>query len=291
MNSSGLIDLHIHTSASDGSFSPQKIVELAKAKGLRAISITDHDTIDGNAEALKAGEKIGLEVIPGVEISVEWEERPVHILGYYIHGENDALRSTLKDLIDFREERNPKIIKRLNFLGIDISYEEVKAVVGDGTAIGRPHIAQVLIERGYVKNGDEAFKKYLKRGGAAYVEKRRLTPSEGIELIKAASGIPVLAHPYNIDGIKKRDLEHVVLQFKRMGIEGIETYYPLHNAHQILKLKTFAEKYGLYITGGTDFHGEQKPDIQLGSGFGSLSIPYELILKMKENHGGKTLQK
>jgi predicted metal-dependent phosphoesterase TrpH len=122
-------------------------------------------------------------------------------------------------------------------LGVTILYEEVKAAAGDGAAVGRPHIAQVLIEKGYVKNNDEAFKKYLKRGGPAYVEKKRLTPREGIALIKGASGIPVLAHPYNIDGIKKRDLEHVIVEFKGLGIEGIEAYYPLHNSHQTLKLK------------------------------------------------------
>ena len=284
MDPLGLVDLHIHTSASDGTFSPQEIVRIAKGKGLRAVSITDHDTIDGNEEAIKAGTEMGLEVVTGVEISVEWEGRPVHILGYYIDVENNVLRSTLKNLIAFREERNPQIIKRLNSLGVNISYEDVRIIAGDGTAIGRPHVAQVLVEKGYVKNGDEAFKKYLKRGGAAYVEKKRLTPREGIQLIKEASGIPVLAHPYNIDGIKKKDLEHVMLQFKEMGIEGVEVFYPLHNSQQTLKLKTFAEKHGLYITGGTDFHGEQTPDIQIGSGFGSLKIPYELIIKMREKH-------
>jgi len=287
MDSTGLIDLHIHTSASDGTFSPQKIVKMAKKKGLRAVSITDHDTVDGNEEALKAGTEIGLEVIPGVEISVEWEGRPVHILGYFIDVKNKVLQSTLKNLIAFREERNPQIIKRLNALGVNILYEDVRTIAGDGTAIGRPHFAQVLIEKGYVKNGDEAFKKYLKRGGSAYVEKKRLTPHEGIQIIKNASGIPVLAHPYSIDGIKNKDLEHFILQFRGMGIEGIEVFYPLHNPQQTLKLKTFAERYGLCITGGTDFHGEQKPDIKLGSGFGALKIPYELIIKMREKRGGK----
>ena len=287
-----MIDLHIHTSASDGSFSPREIVKIAKEKGLRAVSITDHDTVDGNEEAIKAGTEIGLEIVPGVEISVEWEGRPVHILGYFIELGNYGLRATLKSLIDFREERNPKIIHKLNMLGLSITYDEVKTAAGNGTtAIGRPHFAQVLIEKGYVKNGDEAFRKYLKRGGAAYVEKKRLTPHEGVQLIKDASGIPVLAHLYNIDGITNKDLEHVILQFKGMGIEGIEVYYPLHNVQQTLKLKTLAEKLGLYITGGTDFHGEQKPDIQIGSGFGALRIPYELIIKMKERYEDKKSKK
>jgi len=284
MNSVDLIDLHIHTSASDGTFSPREIVKLAKEKGLKAIGITDHDTIDGNKEAIKEGKEIGLEVVPGVEISVEWEGRPVHILGYYIDLENESLKSTLQNLIDFREERNPQIIKRLNSLGLNISYEDVKMIAGDGTAIGRPHFAQVLVEKGYVKNGDEAFRKYLKRGASAYVEKKRLTPREGIQLIKNAFGITVLAHPFNIDGIKNRDLERVIFQFKGMGIEGLEVFYPLFNPQQTLQLKTFAEKHGLYITGGTDFHGAQKPNIQLGSGFGDLRVPYELVARMKEKY-------
>ena len=290
MNSDGLIDLHIHTSASDGTVSSREIVNIAKNKGLRAISITDHDTVDGNNEAIKAGKEVGLEVIPGVEISVEWEGRPVHILGYYIDSENETLQSILKNLINFREERNPKIIEKLNLLGLDISYKEVQKLAGNGT-IGRPHFAQVLIERGYVKNGDEAFKKYLKRGGPAYVEKKRLTPQEGIQLIKNAGGISVLAHPFNIQGIKNRNLEQLVFYFKSIGIEGVEVFYPLHSPQQTLKLKTIGEKFGLLVTGGTDFHGVQKPDIQVGIGFGDLRVPYELITKIKEKHRERETQK
>ena len=251
-------------------------------QGLKSIAITDHDTIEGNEEAIKAGRELGLEVLPGVEISVEWEGRPIHILGYYINWEAEELRSTLRNLIDFREERNPKIIKKLNSLGLNISYEEVKTVAGEGTTIGRPHFAQVLVDKGYVKNGDQAFKKYLKRGAPAYVEKKRLSPREGIQLIKNAGGIAILAHPYSTDGIKDNNMEKFIIHFKQLGIEGVEVFYPMHNSKQTLKLKTLAEKHGLLATGGTDFHGEQKPDIQLGKGFGSLKVPYELITRMKE---------
>ena len=152
---SELIDLHIHTSASDGTYSPQEIVDLAKKQGLKAIAITDHDTIEGNKDAIEAGMKKGMEVIPGVEISVEWNKKPVHILGYYINWKNEKLSMELQKLIKFREERNPQIIKKLNLLGLSISYDDVKMRAGEGT-IGRPHFAQVLIEKGYVKNEDEA---------------------------------------------------------------------------------------------------------------------------------------
>jgi len=285
MASEELIDLHIHTSASDGSFSPRQIVTLAKNKGLKAIGITDHDTIEGNEEALQAGRELGMEVVPGVEISVDFKGQTIHILGYYIDWKNEFLQLSLNKLKKFREERNPKIIKKLNNLGVNISYEEVKSVAGNETVVGRPHFAQVLINKGYVKDIDEAFKKYLKRGAPAYVEKKRLTPEEGIVLIKQAQGIPVLAHPYNIEGIKDQELEKLILQFKMMGIEGIEAFYPFHSPYQTLKLIALAEHHHLSITGGTDFHGEQKPNIQLGYGRGDLRITYDLLIKLKEKHG------
>ena len=282
---SELIDLHIHTSASDGTYSPQEIVDLAKKQGLKAIAITDHDTIEGNKDAIEAGMKKGMEVIPGVEISVEWNKKPVHILGYYINWKNEKLSMELQKLIKFREERNPQIIKKLNLLGLSISYDDVKMRAGEGT-IGRPHFAQVLIEKGYVKNEDEAFKKYLKRGAPGYVEKRRLSTQQGIQLIKNAGGIAVLAHPFTIEGINHREMERFILFFKKIGIEGVEAFYPLHTVQQTQQLQAIAKRYDLLITGGSDFHGKQKPQIQLGRGFGNMRIPYELVIKMKERLKG-----
>ena len=276
-----MIDLHIHTSASDGTYSPKDIVSLAFKKNLRAIAITDHDTIEGTAEAVREGKKVGLEVIPGVEISVEWNNSSIHILGYYIDGTKKVLSSELNNLIRYREERNPRIIEKLNSLGIDISYDEVKTAAGGGT-IGRPHFAQILIEKGYVKNGNEAFRKYLQRGASAYVDKKRLSPQEGIHLIEEAGGIAVLAHPFMIDSIGENKMEELILKLKQMGIKGIEALYPTHTVQQTLQLKTIAEKYNLLLTGGSDFHGKQKPKIHLGTGFGKLRVPYELVIRMKK---------
>ena len=276
-----MIDLHIHTSASDGTYSPKAIVGLAHKQKLKAIAITDHDTIEGNAEAAREGKKIGLEVIPGVEISVEWDNSSIHILGYYIDRTEKGLSSELNNLIRYREERNPKIIEKLNSLGIDISYDEVKIAAGEGT-IGRPHFARILIEKRYVKNDNEAFKKYLQRGAPAYVDKKRLSPEEGIQLIKEAGGIAVLAHPFMIDSIGENEMEELILKLKQMGIGGIEVLYPTHTVQQTLQLKTIAEKYNLLITGGSDFHGKQKPNIHLGTGFGKLRVPYELVIRMKK---------
>ena len=276
-----LVDLHIHTSTSDGSYSPKEIVNLAKKQGLKAIAITDHDTIGGNKEAISAGMATGIEVIPGVEISVEWNKRPIHILGYYIDWENKELASQLKNLIAFREERNPQIVKKLNLLGLHLSYDEVKRVAGEGT-VGRPHFAQILVEKGYVKNEDQAFKKYLQRGASAYVDKKRLSPQEGIHLIKDAGGIAVLAHPFITDGIIDREMEQFICHFKQIGIEGIEALYPLYTAQQTLQLQDLAKKHKLLVTGGTDFHGKQKPQILLGRGFGNMRVPYHLVIEMKK---------
>jgi len=278
---SALIDLHIHTSVSDGTCSPREIVSLAQKQRLKAIAITDHDTVDGNEEAIKAGKEIGLEVIPGVEISVDWDRRPIHILGYYIDWKNKKLEAELQNLIEFREERNPQIIKKLNLLGLNISYDEVKMMAGEGT-VGRPHFAQVLIEKGYVKNGEEAFKKYLRRGAPAYVEKKRLSPQEGIQLIRNSGGIAVLAHPFAIEDINDRKMEQFIIQFKPKGIEGIEVFYSMHTTQQTLQLQAIAKRHNLLMTGGSDFHGELKPKIFLGRGFGHMRVPYELVIRMKK---------
>lgn len=277
-----MIDLHIHTSASDGSHSPCQVVELAKNNGLSAIGITDHDTVEGNDEAVRAGSALGMEVIPGVEISVAWEKRAIHILGYFIDWKNEELVSELRNLVYYREERNPKIIEKLNSLGMEITYEEVKRVAGEGT-VGRPHVAQVLVEKGYVKNGDDAFQKYLQRGAVAYAEKKRLSPRQGIDLIKKAGGIPILAHPFTIDGLEEHNMEKVIVDFKREGIEGLEVFYPMHSWEQAQYLQIIAQKHRLLQTGGSDFHGDQKPNIYIGRGFGELRVPYRLVEEMKRS--------
>lgn len=281
-----MVDLHIHTSASDGSFSPQEVVFLAHRQGLRAIAITDHDTIEGNETACEAGKELGVEVVPGVEISVEMAtpRHPIHVLGYFIDHRSAKLHAELASLVQYREERNPQIVRKLNSLGLEITYEEVILAAGQGT-VGRPHIAQVLVRKGYVKDGDEAFRKYLRRGGPAYVEKKRLTPEEGIALIRDAGGIPVLAHPFMIEGMTANAIESFILKFREYGIHGVEVYYPLHNHRQTALLETIARKHSLLITGGSDFHGEQKPKVMLGKGFGKLQVPYELVTKMKERTG------
>ncbi|HNR13925.1 MAG TPA: PHP domain-containing protein [Thermodesulfobacteriota bacterium] len=280
MKDEQVIDLHVHTSASDGTCSPSEVVVLAKKEGLKAIAITDHDTVEGNEEAFHAGSACGVEVISGVEISVEWNKCPVHVLGYFVEWEDGRLERELQKLVQYREERNPQIIEKLNRLGLVISYDEVKRKAGNGI-VGRPHIAQVLIEKGYVRDSDEAFSEYLQSGAAAYVEKKRLSPREGIQLIKDAGGLAVMAHPFTITAVEEKNVEDVILLFREYGIEGLEVFYSMHTRTQIQALEGLAKRHSLLITGGSDFHGKLKKNIRLGKGFGNLRISHSLLDAMK----------
>lgn len=272
------IDLHIHTNASDGSMSPTEVVRYAASKGLAAIAITDHDTIEGVEQALSEGIYSGIEVVPGIEISVEFEIE-LHILGYYIDIDSNELLHTLKRLNDFRYQRNPQIINILNDMGFDITMEEVIAKA-QGSVVGRPHIAGVMVEKGYVGSIDEAFEKFLGRGRPAFVKKRRLTPLEGIELIHKAGGLAVLAHPIYLER-ENIALEVLLKKFIEYGLDGIEAYYPEYTEATQQKYLSLAQKYRLFVTGGSDFHGDNKPEIELGRGHGNLQVPYCVLKKLK----------
>jgi hypothetical protein len=277
------IDLHIHTTSSDGSFPPREIVEKALDADLAAIAITDHDTTSGILEAINAGAELGLEIVPGIEFSVNHGERSFHMLGYFIDPDNASLNERLKEVRRFREERNPRIIAKLNELGMEIAIEEALAKTS-GDTLGRPHIAAVLLEKGYVKNTQEAFDKYLANGAAAYVERDRMTSLEAIELLKGAGGVAVLAHP-GIYRLSDSELDEAVSGLADAGLQGIEVIYPEHTREMEGKYYEIAGRYGLAVTGGTDFHGEIKPDIKLGSGFGPTRVPYEILDKLKERLG------
>ena len=278
----GLIDLHVHTTASDGTLTPTEIVKYAMSKNLRAIAITDHDTVDGLEEAVDTANLLNFEVIPGIEISVEYKGSEMHILGYYLDYKAPKLLSTLARLRDFRNDRNPRIISKLQELGCKISLAEVAAEAG-GRVIGRPHIAAALFKKGYVSSKQEAFDKYLAFGQAAYVKKERLQPQEGIALILEAGGIPVLAHPLFLPEVGCAQLAELVKKLREYGLQGIEAYYPGHSPQDTGEYVRIAEKHGLLVTGGTDFHGANKPEIELGSGTGGLQIPYSLVSRMKEH--------
>ncbi len=283
---SGYIDLHIHTTASDGTYTPAEVVSLAKEAGLKAIAITDHDTIAGNEGAINEGTRLGFKVIPGVEISCSHPLGEVHLLGYYIDYSSPRLKEKLSMLRGFREQRNPQIIKKLRAMGINITYEEVKEVSGGGS-IGRPHIAQVLKDKGYVFSNQDAFDRYLKKGGSAYVPKELLPVQEAIDIIHRANGLVAVAHPLQNRKVAEYGVETFIKELMDEGIDGMEVYYSSLSNESTHLLRIIADRYGLLITGGTDFHGKTKPGIELGTGMGDMKVPYELLIKMEEAQKNK----
>jgi len=269
-----MIDLHTHSTASDGTYSPAELVRLAVKEGLSALALTDHDTVEGLAEARTEAERLGLAFVPGVEISVRFAgPGHCHILGYFVDPASENLRETLGLLQRARAERNRKMVEKLRALGIEITLEELESKAGGGE-IGRPHFAALLVEKGVVRRVEEAFEKYLRKGAPAYVPKARLTEEEAFSAIRAAGGLPVLAHPVHL-GLSPEELAAYVSRLREMGLAGIEAYYTDHSPEFTALCLDLARRFDLVVTGGSDFHGRNKPDIKLGRGFGNLRVPDE----------------
>jgi 3',5'-nucleoside bisphosphate phosphatase len=244
------VDLHIHTTASDGKFSPEDIVRRASEIGLAYIAITDHDSISGVAPAREAAARLpGVTVIGGVEINTDIPSGELHVLGYLFDPENDELETVLERLRNSRIERAKKMIHKLGMLGMHIEFERVKELAGIGS-VGRPHVAQAMLEKGYISGFREAFNKYISRGCPAYVERDKITPIEATQLILRARGIPVMAHPFTFDNPEK-----LINQCKAAGLMGLEVYYGSYSPDQVRQLLQLANKYNLLPTGGSDFHG------------------------------------
>lgn len=277
------LDLHLHTTRSDGSYTPTEVVNMAHRAGVAALAITDHDIMTGIAEAMAAGQRCGIEVIPGVEISSIVGDSELHILGYFLAWQDPSLNERFKTLRESRHRRNPKIIEQLQALGIDITYDEVRALAGTDS-IGRPHIARVLMDKHVVTSAKEAFDRYLAEGQPAYVPRELPSPAEAIRWIKAARGLAVLAHPTWVK-LAEQSLVDLVRQLKTDGLDGVEVYYSTHAARQTREYLGLAQQLGLLVTGGSDFHGLTKPDIEVGIGKGTLHIPTSLLPKMKEAAG------
>ena len=274
------IDLHIHSNASDGSLPPLEVVRLAKGRGLTAIALTDHDTIDGLVEAVEAGEESGVEVIPGVEISARHPGGSMHILGYFLEYRDKLLAQRLAVLKQARKDRNPQIIAKLNDLGIPLKMEQVERISGRGQ-MGRPHIARALYEGGYVRSLQEAFDIYLGNQGKAYVGKFRFPPEEAIEMIREAKGVPVLSHPFTLGPRSREDLKGLLQELKSLGMAGIEVYYPEHSPEQEALYLGLARELGLLVTGGSDFHGDNKPEVDLGRINCQKKLTYDLVDALK----------
>ncbi|NIT37373.1 MAG: PHP domain-containing protein [candidate division Zixibacteria bacterium] len=279
------VDLHIHTTFSDGSLTPAEVVWRAVDLGLAAIAITDHDGVDGNAEAFAEGAQNGLEVITGVEISCDFTPANVHVVGLFIDPTNEGLAEALADVREYRKRRNPKILAKLAELGMAIDLEEV-AAKAKGKTIGRPHIAEVMVDKAYVADFQEAFEKYLAHNKPAYVPRRRISAEEGVDLIHGAGGLAFLAHP-GVYALPPRILENVVFKLARVGLDGVEVYYSDHLPTDTAFLKRLVDEYDLLAGGGTDFHGAAKPGVEVGIGRGDLKIPYELVARMKARLGAR----
>lgn len=273
------LDLHLHTTHSDGSLAPGEVLDLAHKAGVTALAITDHDITTGIPDALSAGELLGIEVIPGVEISSRYGENELHILGYFLDWQDAELHRRLAALRDSRHRRNPLIVERLRSLGIDIGYDEVRALAGTD-AVGRPHIARALMEKGVVTSAKEAFDRFLAEGKPAYVPRDLPDPAEAIGWIKAAHGVAVLAHPTWVRASGDQLFE-LVRQLKSGGLDGIEAHYSTHTHRQTREYLSLAKQLGLLVTGGSDFHGLTKPEIKVGIGKGSLHVPGTLLDQLK----------
>ena len=276
------IDLHVHTTASDGTETPRQVVEQAAALGLRAIAITDHDTVLGCREAMATGQALGVEVVPGIEFGTKYGIS-VHVLGYYVDLEAPALTEMTRNIVEDRDQRNEKTAKLMRENGIAVTYAQLKERFGE--VIGRPHFARVLMEAGLATDVQDAFSRLLGKGMKYHQYRHTLETQEVIECIINSGGIAVLAHPFQY---KKNDAElrELIEHCMGFGLKGLECRYSGHTAEQTSYLEALADEYGLIKTGGSDFHGDNKPRIKLGTGINEdLFVPYSWLDELKKAAG------
>ncbi len=270
------VDLHVHSDKSDGSMSPAALTAYAAEKGLRAFALTDHDTIDGLAEALEAAKQFpDLEVIPGIEFSTEYKGRDIHIVGLYIRYDDPEFLKYLTDFQDSRIRRNEKMCNNLAAAGIDISFAKLQSEFPD-SVITRAHYARYLLEHGYVGSLKEAFDRYVGDHSKYFVPREKVTPVQAVELILRAGGIPILAHPI-LYRMSDAALEELVSQLKDAGLIGMECIYSTYSSAEERDMKRLADKYGLTYSGGSDFHGKAKPGLDLATGYGKLFVPETIL--------------
>jgi len=272
------VDLHIHSTASDGRLSPEEVVRVSARRGLSFIALADHDTVAGTAPALAAVRDFpGLAVIPAVELSTDVPEGEVHILGYFVDYTDRELLARLERMRNSRRERAQAMIAKLRALGISIEWSRVKEIAGGGS-VGRPHLAQAMMEKGYIASLKEAFTNYIGRGGPAYVERRKLTPVAAVQLILRAKGLPVLAHP-----LTASDPGALVPELKKAGLVGIEAYYKDYSADEVGRLLSLASRHQLLVTGGSDYHGlDTMSEVMIGGVEVPLSVA-ETLLALAES--------
>lgn len=301
-----MIDLHTHSNKSDGSLTPSALIDMAVEKGLSAIALTDHDTVDGLDEAIARGKELSagkcgnapaadetakgaqpplphpVEVIPGIEFSTEYEKKDVHIVGLYIDYQNPAFQKYLKDFVNSRTDRNIKMCKKLREeAGMDISYEKLQQEF-PGAVITRAHYARYMLSHGYIRNLHEAFDRYIGDNCRYFIPREKVTPVQAVQLILKAHGIPVLAHPI-LYRLSEERLEKLTAGLKDAGLIAIEALYSTYNPAEERQIRRLAGKYDLCISGGSDFHGACKPGLELGTGFGNLFIPDDILTELKKH--------
>ncbi len=273
------IDLHTHSACSDGSLSPSRLIDLFKQYDVRVLALTDHDTIDGLDEARSYGRQIGVQVVNGVELSIEYPSLKgrahLHLLGLFIDDSNGELRQKLDRLRQARKRRGIKIVNKLQQLGVGISQKELDEYAA-GASIGRPHIAHLLLQKGYVQSVAQAFRDYLSKDKPAYVPKEKLKIKPAIDVIHQAGGLAILAHPISLGYTKYPRFGEEIIKLQALGLDGIEAYYPSHDRYFTQWLIDFAAQNDLAVSGGSDFHGDAKPDIKPAIGFGNLKIPFSV---------------
>lgn len=276
------IDLHTHSTFSDGTFTPLQLVKYAEEKGLKAFALTDHDTTEGIKEAKSI--ETNVEVISGVEISTRYDKKEIHIVGLYVN-ENDAdLNKQLKYYREKRVTRNFEILEKLNSLGVNITIDDVKESC-TGDVISRAHIAKALVSKGFVGSYTEAFDRYLGDNKCAYVPRETLNYEESMELITKAGGVPVLAHPL-LYKMSDTNLENMMVKLRQKGLKAVEVYYSTHSNSDTQHVMAMANRVGLIYSGGSDFHGATKPKIDMGTGMGKLAVPYEILEKIRGERNG-----
>ena len=271
-----MIDLHVHSTASDGSESPAAVVRMAAAAGLTAIALTDHDTQSGIAEARIEAARSGVELIAGTELSLEWVQGAMHMVVLFLEPGPGPLQDRLAGLREGRTERNNRIVARLVELGLPISEAEILDLAG-GESVGRPHIAAVMVSRGYVESIFDAFDRYLAWGKPAYMARPRLSPEEAVGLALESKAVPILAHPHTLGLNTSEEVSTTLRRLSGAGLVGIECYYPLYSPFEREGYAALAERFGLKPSGGSDYHGTYKPDVELGIGRGNLAVADQLL--------------
>ncbi len=279
---SGRVDLHVHSNASDGTNSPTEIIERAEALNLDAVALTDHDTVSGLPEFIAAAEGRKVQAVPGVEISTSISNREIHIVGLFVNHKDQTLIEFLEQIRVNRNTRNETILIKLNSLGYEITTEELQAEAG-GDSIGRPHIAAILIRKGYFENNADAFERCLRRGRPGYCRRELPSPEESIKRIHHAGGVAIWAHPLYRNKYTRSHVRGVLKKLVPLGLDGIECFYTGFTSQQTETIIELADQHGLLLSGGSDFHGNNLPLISMGNGDGSLEVPTECYIKIKSN--------